>query len=60
MKRVVITGIGTIAPLGIGKEQFWKNAIQGESFLTADPEMESMGIKSKVLCRVLTQFGSRI
>lgn len=53
MKRVVITGIGVIAPLGIGKEQFWKNAIQGESFLTADPEMEAMGIKSNVLCRVL-------
>jgi minimal PKS ketosynthase (KS/KS alpha) len=52
MKRVVITGIGVIAPLGIGKDQFWKNAIRGESLLTADPEMEAMGIKSKVLCRV--------
>ncbi len=52
MKRVVITGIGVIAPLGIGKDQFWKNAIKGESYLEGDPEMESMGIKSKVLCRV--------
>ncbi|MBV8887108.1 MAG: beta-ketoacyl-[acyl-carrier-protein] synthase family protein [Chroococcidiopsidaceae cyanobacterium CP_BM_RX_35] len=52
MKRVVITGIGVVAPLGIGKEQFWKNAIQGHSYLQADPEMETMGIKSKVLCRV--------
>jgi minimal PKS ketosynthase (KS/KS alpha) len=52
MKRVVITGIGVIAPLGIGKEQFWKNANRGESFIEADPEMEAMDIKSKVLCRV--------
>lgn len=52
MKRVVVTGIGVIAPLGIGKEQFWKNAIAGDSYLVADPEMESMGIKSKVLCRI--------
>lgn len=52
MKRVVITGIGVVAPLGIGKEQFWKNAIQGQSYLEADPEMIEMGIKSKVLCRV--------
>lgn len=52
MKRVVITGIGVVAPLGIGKEQFWKNAIRGQSYLQADPEMEAMGIKSKVLCRV--------
>jgi len=52
MKRVVITGIGVVAPLGIGKEQFWKNAIRGQSYLQADPEMEAMGIKSKVVCRV--------
>lgn len=52
MKRVVITGIGVVAPLGIGKDQFWKNAISGQSYLEADPEMEAMGIKSKVLCRV--------
>lgn len=52
MKRVVVTGIGVIAPLGIGKEQFWKNAIRGQSYLVSDLEMESMGIKSKVLCRI--------
>lgn len=52
MKRVVITGIGVIAPLGIGKEQFWKNAIRGQSYIEADPEMQAMGIKSKVLCRI--------
>lgn len=52
MKRVVITGIGVVAPLGIGKDQFWKNAARGQSYIEADPEMESMGIKSKVLCRV--------
>jgi 3-oxoacyl-(acyl-carrier-protein) synthase len=52
MKRVVVTGIGVVAPLGIGKEQFWKNAMRGQSYLVADPEMESMGIKSKVLCRI--------
>ena len=52
MKRVVITGIGVVAPLGIGKDQFWKNAIRGQSYLESDPEMVAMGIKSKVLCRV--------
>jgi minimal PKS ketosynthase (KS/KS alpha) len=51
-KRVVVTGIGVIAPLGIGKKEFWSNAIRGQSYLVADPEMEAMGIKSKVLCRV--------
>ena len=25
MRRVVVTGIGLITPIGIGKEEFWKN-----------------------------------
>ena len=31
MKRVVITGLGAITPIGIGKESFWKSLIQGRS-----------------------------
>jgi 3-oxoacyl-[acyl-carrier-protein] synthase II len=30
-KRVVVTGIGVITPVGIGKEQFWKSLINGQS-----------------------------
>jgi len=30
-KRVVITGLGVIAPNGIGKEEFWKSNIAGKS-----------------------------
>ncbi|MBS4536082.1 beta-ketoacyl-ACP synthase II [Clostridium sp. D2Q-14] len=29
--RVVITGIGVISPIGIGKDDFWKSLINGES-----------------------------
>lgn len=31
MKRVVITGLGAITPIGIGKEEFWSSLIQGKS-----------------------------
>ena len=31
MKRVVITGLGAITPIGIGKEEFWNSLIQGKS-----------------------------
>ena len=31
MKRVVITGMGAITPIGIGKESFWDSLIQGKS-----------------------------
>lgn len=28
-RRIVITGIGLITPIGIGKKEFWKNALSG-------------------------------
>ncbi len=31
MERVVITGIGTINPLGLDPESSWKNALAGVS-----------------------------
>jgi 3-oxoacyl-[acyl-carrier-protein] synthase II len=31
MERIVITGIGLITPIGIGKEAFWENALKGVS-----------------------------
>ncbi|MFA5338081.1 MAG: beta-ketoacyl-[acyl-carrier-protein] synthase family protein [Candidatus Omnitrophota bacterium] len=30
-KRVVITGIGIVSPIGIGKEEFWQNLFAGQS-----------------------------
>lgn len=29
--KVVITGIGIVSPLGIGKKQFWKSLVEGKS-----------------------------
>jgi len=31
MRRVVITGIGVVAPNGIGREQFWAGCVEGRS-----------------------------
>ena len=31
MKRVVITGIGAITPIGIGKDNFWNSLLEGNS-----------------------------
>lgn len=30
-KRVVITGLGVVSPMGCGKEDFWNNLIAGKS-----------------------------
>jgi 3-oxoacyl-(acyl-carrier-protein) synthase len=29
-RRVVVTGVGAVSPIGIGKEDFWKGLISGE------------------------------
>jgi len=31
INRVVITGVGLVTPIGIGKEEFWQSLIQGKS-----------------------------
>ena len=31
LRRVVVTGIGCVTPIGIGKEQFWQSVREGRS-----------------------------
>ncbi len=31
MRRVMVTGLGVVAPNGIGKEAFWKACVEGQS-----------------------------
>ena len=30
-RRVVVTGLGVVSPVGIGKDTFWQNLIAGKS-----------------------------
>lgn len=47
-KKVVVTGLGVIAPNGIGKDEFWKNVYAGRSGLKANPNSTNFGFKSRV------------
>lgn len=51
-RRVVVTGLGVVAPNGIGKETFWQNLIAGKSaidYITAfDPTPHSCQIAGEV------------
>ena len=51
MNRVVITGVGIIAPSGIGKAQFWQHNTAGSVRLSAEPLMEQIGLRSRVVSR---------
>lgn len=31
MNRIVVTGIGVVSPIGTGKEEFWRNCVEGRS-----------------------------
>jgi 3-oxoacyl-[acyl-carrier-protein] synthase II len=47
-KRIVITGIGVIAPNGIGKEQFWNALKEGRSGIKPISRFDTNGFKCKL------------
>jgi 3-oxoacyl-[acyl-carrier-protein] synthase II len=51
-RRVVITGLGVVAPNGIGKEPFWQNLVAGKSavdYITAfDPSPHACQVAAEV------------
>lgn len=46
--RVVITGLGVIAPVGIGKEAFWNALVQGESGIGPITRFDSEGFATRI------------
>jgi 3-oxoacyl-[acyl-carrier-protein] synthase II len=52
-KRVVITGIGVIAPNGIGKEQFWNSLAEGKSGIRQISVFDSSLFKTHLAGEVL-------
>ncbi|MDC3172057.1 beta-ketoacyl-ACP synthase II [Pelagibacteraceae bacterium] len=56
MKRVVVTGLGLVTPLGCGVEQNWSNLISGLSGGVKISKFDPTNFKCKVACEV--QLGS--
>ena len=48
MKRVVITGLGAITPIGIGKENFWNSLIQGKSGIGPITRFDTTDFDTKI------------
>jgi 3-oxoacyl-(acyl-carrier-protein) synthase len=44
MRRVVISGVGVVSPVGIGKEEFWHNLLKGTSGEVAVEQITSSAL----------------
>ncbi len=52
LKRVVITGMGAITPLGNSVDEFWKNIVAGESSVDFITKFDTTNFKTKFAAEV--------
>ncbi len=52
MRRVVITGIGAVTPLGNSVEQFWSNIVKGKSSAAPITKFDASKFKTQFACEV--------
>ncbi len=52
MRRVVVTGMGIVSPLGVGVEHVWKRLINGESGITAIQSFDTAELTAKIAGQV--------
>ncbi len=52
MRRVVVTGMGIVSPLGIGADYVWKRLINGESGITAIQSLDTTELTAKIAGQV--------
>lgn len=52
MNRVVITGLGTVSPVGIGKDAFWRGISSGQNGIGSITRFDTQGFKVSVAAEV--------
>jgi 3-oxoacyl-[acyl-carrier-protein] synthase II len=50
--RVVVTGMGTINPIGASLDEYWDNLIEGKSGLAIATSFDPTGLESKVVAEI--------
>jgi len=48
MRRVVITGIGIVSPIGVGKDEFWESNVKGVSGITRIKKIDTSQLETKI------------
>jgi 3-oxoacyl-[acyl-carrier-protein] synthase II len=51
-RRIVITGIGLLTPIGIGKNAFWKAVVNGESKIRDVRDNHTKTLKTRLGCKI--------
>lgn len=51
-RRVVITGVGPVTPVGIGKEEFWSNLVAGKSGIGPITQFDAEGFSVRIAAEV--------
>lgn len=51
-KRIVVTGIGAVTPIGLNVEEFWKNLIEGKSGADFITRFDASNFDTKFACEV--------
>jgi len=52
LNRVVITGVGLVTPIGIGKKEFWESLIQGKSGIEKITYFDTSEFSTKIASEV--------
>jgi 3-oxoacyl-[acyl-carrier-protein] synthase II len=52
LKRVVVTGMGAITPLGNSVDEFWKNIVAGKSAVDLITKFDTTNFKTKIAAEV--------
>ncbi len=52
MRRVVITGLGAITPLGNSVPEYWNSLVQGKSGAATITRFDASGLKTRFACEV--------
>src|SRR5437764_1549947 len=51
-RRVVITGLGVVAPIGNGVEEFWRGALEGTSAVRRITRFDASPFRSQIAAEI--------
>jgi 3-oxoacyl-[acyl-carrier-protein] synthase II len=51
-RRVVVTGMGAVTPIGIGAQEFWENSVAGKSGAGVITSFDAAQYDTKIACEV--------